>query len=210
MALKKGLLITFEGIEGCGKSTHSKLLSNYLKGKGYTCIHIREPGGTNLGEEIRVTLLKSENIDISDLAELFLFEACRAQIVKDIIAPALKKKNIVICDRFTDATLSYQGYGGNIDIKMIKALNKAATRGLSPDLTLLLDIDTLKGLKRASRKGIDRMESKGLAYHKKVRSGYLKLAKEDPGRIKIIKVDGAVDKVQAAIRKEVDNVLRRS
>jgi dTMP kinase len=201
--LKKGIFITFEGIEGCGKSTHSKLLSNYLKDRGYSCIHTREPGGTNLGEEIRVTLLKSKNIDISDLAELFLFEACRAQLVKDVITPALNKKKIVICDRFSDATLSYQGYGGNVDIKMIKALNKAATEGLSPDITLLLDIDTAKGLRRAGRKGVDRMELKGMAYHKKVRSGYLKLARIDPKRIKVIKVNGTIDRVQAIIRKEV-------
>lgn len=204
-----GLFITFEGIEGCGKSTHSKLLANYIKDLGYPCIHTREPGGTNLGEEVRVTLLKSSNIEISDLAELFLFEACRAQIVKDIIKPALDEGKIVICDRFSDATLSYQGYGGNIDINMIKALNKTATNNLFPDLTILLDVDTAEGLKRAGRKGVDRMESKGIAYHNKVRLGYLKLAKENPKRIKVIKVKGAIDKVQLHIRKEVDSVLLR-
>ena len=206
--LKKGLFITFEGIEGCGKSTHSRLLFNYLKGKGYPCVHTREPGGTTLGEEVRATLLKSKDIDISDLAELFLFEACRAQIVEDILRPAINDKKIVICDRFSDATLSYQGYGGNIDITIIKTLNKVATKGLSPSLTLLLDIDTVKGLKRASRKGVDRMESKGLEYHKKVRNGYLKLAKADPKKIRVIKVDGAIPVVQARIREEVDIVLR--
>jgi dTMP kinase len=206
-SLKKGIFITFEGMEGCGKSTHSKLLVNYLKNRGYPCIHTREPGGTNLGEEIRVTLLKSKNINISDLAELFLFEACRAQLVKDVIKPALNKKKIVICDRFSDATLSYQGYGGNVDINMIKTLNRLATGNLSPDMTLLLDIDTAKGLKRAGRKGVDRMELKGIAYHKKVRNGYLKLAKVDPKRIKVIKVDGAIDRVQAIIRKEVERVI---
>ena len=206
--IKKGIFITFEGIEGCGKSTHSRLLSNYLKDRGYPCIHTREPGGTNLGEEIRVTLLKSKNIDISDLSELFLFEACRAQIVKDVIRPSLDKKKIVICDRFSDATLSYQGYGGNLDINIIKALNKLATGNLTPDLTLLLDIDTAKGLRRAGRKGVDRMESKGITYHKKVRSGYLKLARVDPKRIKVIKVDGAIEKVQIIIRKEVERVIR--
>ena len=208
-AIKKCLFITFEGIEGCGKSTHSKLLFDYLKMKGYPCIHTREPGGTGLGEEVRLTLLKSKDIDISDLAELFLFEACRAQIVKDIIRPALDKKTIVICDRFSDATLSYQGYGGNININLIKALNKVATGSLSPDLTILLDIDTAEGLKRAAQKGTDRMESKGVTYHKKVRLGYLKLAKENPKRIKVVKVDGAIDKVQLRIRNEVDGALLR-
>jgi dTMP kinase len=208
-SLKKGLFITFEGIEGCGKSTHSKLLFDYLKKMGFCCVHTREPGGTRLGEAVRDVLLDSKNIDISDLTELFLFEACRAQIVQEVISPALGKKCIVICDRFSDATVSYQGYGGRVDLTKIRALDKIATNGVSPDMTILLDIDTLEGLKRARKKGIDRMESKDTAYHKRVRAGYLKLAKENPERIKIIKVNGPIDKVQAKIRSEVEIVIRK-
>ena len=205
----KGVFITFEGIEGCGKSTHAGLLSKYLKRRGCRCVLTREPGGTRLGEEVRKVLLSSKGLHISDLTELFLFEACRAQIVKDIIRPALDKKNIVICDRFSDATFSYQGYGGKIDIDTIKTLDKAATGGLKPDLTVLLDIDTLEGLRRAKKKGVDRIESKDTAYHKRVRAGYLKLSKRYPDRIRIIKVAGEIPEVQAAVRKEVDSVLRK-
>ena len=208
-ALKKGVFITFEGVEGCGKSTHSKLLFEYLKKSGYRAIHTREPGGTKLGEAVRRVLLDSPKIRISDLAELFLFEACRAQVVKEIIRPALDKYSIAISDRFSDATLSYQGYGGRIDLAKIKTLDRVATAGLVPDLTILMDIDTLEGLRRARKKGIDRIEKKDLSYHKRVRDGYLKLSKQYPGRIKIVEVCGRIPEVQAKIRREVNIVLRK-
>jgi len=207
--LTKGVFITFEGPEGCGKTTHSKLLFEYLKRRGYGCVYTREPGGTKLGEALREILLNSKGLRISGLSELFLFEACRSQIVKEIIAPALEKKIIVICDRFSDATICYQGYGGGVDMKKICALDRVATGGLSPNLTLLLDIDTLEGLRRARKKGLDRMESKDAAYHKRVRTGYLKLAKLYPGRIRVVEVKGEIRKVQALVREEVEFVLRR-
>jgi len=208
-SLKKGLFITFEGVEGCGKSTHSKLLFEYLKKPGYRTVYTREPGGTKLGEALRRVLLDSPKIQISDLAELFLFEACRAQIVKEIIRPALDRSSIVISDRFSDATFSYQGYGGRIDLKTIKTLDRVATTGIVPDLTMLLDIDTLEGLKRARKKGIDRMEKKDLSYHKRVRAGYLKLSKQHPGRIRRVEASGHIPEVQAKIRREVEIVLRK-
>lgn len=208
-ALKKGVFITLEGVEGCGKSTHSKLLFEYLKKSGYRTVHTREPGGTKLGEAVRRVLLDSPEIRISDLAELFLFEACRAQIVKEIIKPALDGGSIVISDRFSDATFSYQGYGGRVDLKAIKTLDRVATTGVVPDLTMLLDIDTLEGLKRARKKGIDRIEKKDLSYHKRVRVGYLKLLKQYPGRIRRVEVSGRIPEVQAKIRREVEIVLRK-
>ncbi|OGW94406.1 MAG: dTMP kinase [Omnitrophica bacterium RIFCSPLOWO2_12_FULL_45_13] len=207
-ALRRGILITFEGIEGCGKSTQSMLLFEYLKKIRLNSVYTREPGGTKLGEAVRRVLLNSNGIRISDLAELFLFEACRAQIMKEIIKPALDKNSMVISDRFSDATVSYQGYGGRVDLTVIKTLDRIATDGVVPDLTILLDIDTAEGLKRARKKGADRMESKDIAYHKRVRAGYLKLAKKNPKRIKVIKVDGAINKVQAHIREEAEIVLR--
>ena len=207
--LKRGLFITFEGVEGCGKSTHSKLLFEYLKKSGYLTVHTREPGGTKLGEAVRRVLLDSPEIRISDLAELFLFEACRAQIVKEIIRPALDRGSIVISDRFSDATFSYQGYGGRVDLKAIKTLDRVATAGVVPDLTMLLDIDTPEGLRRARKKGIDRMENKDLSYHRRVRAGYLKLSKQYPGRIRRVKVSGRIPEVQAKIRREVEIVLRK-
>ena len=206
-SLKHGIFITFEGPEGCGKSTQSKLLYDELKKRRYDCIYTREPGGTNLGEKIREVLLHSGRVMISDLAELFLFEAARSQIVKEVIVPALKAGKIIICDRFSDATFSYQGYGGKVPVEIIRALDHVATGGLKPDITILLDIDTLTGLKRAQHKGSDRMEKKDLGYHKRVRSGYLDLAKRHHKRIRVIRVTGSIEKTKGRIWREVERVL---
>lgn len=206
---RKGIFITFEGPEGCGKTTHSRLLFEYLKKSGYGCIHTREPGGTLLGESVRKVLLHSGKIDISDLSELFLFEACRSQVVSEVIEPGIKSGKIVICDRFTDATLAYQGYGGGIDLDKIEELNRIASGGIIPDITILLDLDTVTGLDRAKDKGIDRMERKDLAYHRRVRGGYLRLAERCPGRIKVISVNGPIEDVQAVVRREVDIVIKK-
>lgn len=205
--LKSSLFITFEGPEGCGKSTQSRLLCEYLKKKGVDCIHTREPGGTKLGEKIREVLLHSDGVRISDLAELFLFEAARSQIVKEVIKPALKAGKVIICDRFSDATFSYQGYGGGLPMEIIRALDHVATGGLKPDLTILLDLDAATGLGRAQHKGVDRMEKKDLAYHKRVRRGYLELAKRHHKRIKVIKVIDTIEKTQGLVRREVDRVI---
>ena len=205
--IKRGIFITFEGTEGCGKSTQSGLLYNDLRRRGLDCVYTREPGGTALGEKIREILLHSDSIKISDLSELFLFEAARSQIVKEIISPALKAKKIVICDRFSDATFSYQGYGGKIPLEIIRVLDHVATGSLKPDVTILLDLDALTGLKRAKLKGTDRMERKDIAYHKRVRSGYLCLARRYPKRIKVIKVADTILKTQNAVVREVENVL---
>ena len=205
--LKRGLFITFEGPEGCGKSTHSRLLCDFLKIRGYKCVLTREPGGTRTGEEIRRILLGSDGMEMSSLTELFLFEAARSQVVGELIAPSLAKGRIVICDRFTDATVCYQGYAGGVDLKSVEAFNAAATGGLKPDLTILLDVDTVTGLGRAKRKGIDRMEKKDLAYHKRVRAGYLKLAERFPRRIKVIRVSGGIEDTQGRVQREVGRVI---
>lgn len=207
--LKKCLFITFEGPEGCGKTTHAGLLADYLRRLGYPCVRTREPGGTRLGEKIRKVLLHSKKIAISDLAELFLFEACRSQITGEVISPALRAGRIVICDRFSDATVAYQGYGALIPLKVVDALNDIATGPLRPDLTILLDVDTITGLRRAKSKGVDRMEKKEVAYHRRVRGGYLKLAKKFPRRIKIIKVAGSIGHTQGLVRREVERVIQR-
>lgn len=207
--MRKGILLTFEGPEGCGKSTQAKLLYNYLKGLKYDCVYTREPGGTKAGERIRRILLDSKGAEISDLAELFLFEAARSEIVKEVIAPALAKNKIVICDRFSDATMAYQGYGGRLPLEIIETLDRVATAGLKPDLTILLDIDTITGLERARSKGLDRMEAKAIAYHRRVREGYLGLAKIHPGRIRIIKVTDGIHGIQRLVRCEVGRVIQR-
>lgn len=207
--LRKGLFVTFEGPEGCGKSTHSRLACEYLEGKGYACVAVREPGGTALGEAIRGILLDSKGLEISDLSELFLFEAARSQIIDEKVAPALKEGAVVICDRFSDATLAYQGYAGGVDRKIITKIDSIATRGLKPDLTILLDIDTRLGLARATMLKKDRMERKGISYHEKVRRGYLAIARSDPGRIKVIKVDSDISETQKLVRREIDSALKR-
>lgn len=206
--LKNGLFITFEGPEGCGKSTHSRLVHDYLKKRSFDCVHTREPGGTGLGEKIRQILLHSDGVDISDLAELFLFEAARSQIVAKLIRPNLAKGRIVICDRFSDATICYQGYGGKVPLDVIRKLDAVATEGLKPDLTILLDIGTMAGLKRAKSKGVDRMEKKDIAYHKRVRAGYLELARKEPRRIKVVKVLGPIGETQKAVRREAERVIQ--
>lgn len=205
--LRRGIFITFEGPEGCGKTTHARLLYDYLKKKSMTCVLTREPGGTRTGELVRKVLLHSKNARISDLAELFLFEACRAQIVGEVLKPALAKNRIVICDRYSDATLAYQGYAGGIGLATIKALNEISTGGLKPDLTILLDVDTATGLGRAKKKGVDRMERKARAYHRRVRAGYLALAKSDPSRIRVVRVTGAISRTQELVRREVERVI---
>jgi len=201
----KGKFITFEGSEGCGKSTQSKLLYEYLKSKGYKLVYIREPGGTRISEKIRDILLAPEN-HISPIAETLLYMAARAQIVDEIIKPALKKGKIVICDRFLDSTLAYQGYGLGIDIKVIKTIGNFVTGGIKPNLTIFLDLPVQEGLKyRKFSK--DRIEKRSYLYHLKVRKGYLKLAVSEPARIKIVKVVEEKHETQRKIRELVEKYV---
>lgn len=212
---RKGKFITLEGVEGCGKSTHAKLLFNYLRRKGYECVLTREPGGTPLGEKIREVLLDPANRGMSSVCETLLFETSRAALVEKVILPSLSKGLIVISDRFSDATLVYQGLAGKQNLKILKKINEYATYGVRPDLTIVLDINAKEGLRRAKRTGSkkkklfkwDRMERKSLAYHKAVRDGYLKLARQEKKRIKVIKTQPDIDKTQQLIRQEVLNVI---
>lgn len=205
--LKKGLFITFEGPEGCGKSTHSGLAARLLKRKGYDVLHTREPGGTRVGDGIRRILLDSKGLCISPLTEMLLFEASRAQLIKNIIKPALKKNKIVLCDRFNDATLVYQGYAGKVPLKEIKKVEEVSMGGVKPDLTILLDIDVKLGLAKIRK--MDRMESKKISFHKKVRKGYLDLARREKRRIKLVKTKEKIEDTFKAVEKEVMNVVRR-
>jgi len=197
----RGKFITFEGSEGCGKSTQSKLLYQYLKKKGYPVIYLREPGGTRISEKIRRVLLDPKN-HITPLCETLLYMAARAEVVNEVIKPALLKGKIVICDRFLDSTIAYQGYGLGIDIKAIRFIGKIATAGIRPDLTIFLDLPVRKGLKYRTS-GKDRIERRSLAYHERVRKGYLTLARQEPGRIKIVKLDDDMRVTQKKIRKIV-------
>jgi len=208
--LKKGVFITFEGIEGCGKSTHSKVIYNFLRNKGFNCVYIREPGGTRIGEEIRKVLLNPRNKEMSEKTELFLFEANRAQISKELIKPSLVAGKIVISDRFSDSTTAYQGYAGKLNIEFIERISSFASSGIKPDLTIILDIAPKTGLRKVSKLRIkDRMERKKLSYHNSVRQGYKELAKKYKKRIKLIKVRNNIEKTQDLIRKEVLKVISR-
>ncbi len=204
----KGKFITFEGSEGCGKSTQSKLACEYLKRKGYDVLFIREPGGTKISEKIRVVLLDKKNDQMSQMCEMLLYMAARSQIIDEVIKPALKKGKIVVCDRFLDSTVAYQGYGLGMSVHLINSLGHFVTQGIHPDLTLLLDVPVKKGL--SHRAGIsDRIEQRSIAYHNRVRQGYFKLAKLDPARIKVIKVAADKNITQERIRKAIaENVLR--
>jgi len=202
--IMKGKFITFEGSEGCGKSTQSKMLFDYLKAKGLKVTYLREPGGVKVSEIIRKILLDCKN-KISPLAETLLYMAARAQVVEEIIKPALIAGRIVVCDRFMDSTIAYQGYGLGIDIKLIKAIGNFATQGISPDLTIFLDLPVKSGLKHRHNCK-DRIEQRSVGYHEKVRRGYFALAKSQPQRIKIVKVQEDKFKTQEKVREIVNAV----
>jgi dTMP kinase len=186
--------ITFEGIEGCGKTTQLRLAAEHLENRKIPHIFTEEPGGSRLGKKIREILLTEEPYPIGARAELLLFAAARAQHVDEVILPALKAGNLVLCDRFTDATLAYQGFGRAIDIDFIRVLNDFSCPSLKPDLTLLFDLPVEAGLNRAmdriarmtgSRRE-DRFEKEGTAFHQKIRAGYLSLVGQDPDRFRVI------------------------
>lgn len=213
MKKSKPLFITIEGGEGSGKSTHSILLKEYLESRGFEVLLTREPGGTSLAEVIRKILLDPKT-ELSPLSELFLYEAARAQHIEEIIYPALKSGKAVICDRFTDATLAYQGYGRKLDLSLIGKLNNAASFGLKPAITIYMDINPDMGVNKAKKldkeaygKNGDRIERETSSFHKAVRKGYLELAKKYPERIKTVKTRKDINKTQTAIRKAVDRII---
>ena len=203
----KGIFITFEGSEGCGKSTQSRLLYEHLKRKGFRAVYLREPGSTKVGEKIRKILLDIENHSIGPECETLLYMSARAQAVKEIIKPSLKQGKVVICDRFLDSTIVYQGFGLGVDIDFIKKVGDFVTAKTKPDLTIFLDLPVKKGLKhrRATK---DRIEKRPFVYHQQVRRGYLKLASLEPKRIKIIKVEKDKNKTQGKIRKLVWDFIK--
>ena len=203
--MQKGLFITFEGADGCGKSTQMKLLKEYLQNKGYEIVETREPGGKGLGERIRDILL-NYNGDVSNRCESFLFLADRAQNIDVIVKPAIQQGKIVLCDRHTDSSVAYQGYGRGLDIDEINKLNTLATGGLKPDLTYVFDVDIETSMARVGGEK-DRMESAGTEFFNKVRNGYLELAKQEPNRIKVIDSTKPIENVFADVVKELESVL---
>jgi len=207
---KKGLFITLEGPDGSGKSTQSILLAQYLKRKDYKVVRTREPGGTSIAEALRRIILNPKS-RISKVTEVLLYEAGRAQHTSELILPALREGKTVICERYTDATLAYQGYGRKMDIRMVKELNRIGSSGLKPDLTILLDLDVKEGLERVrktSGRKMDRMERESIEFHERVRKGYLKIASREPGRVKLIKVKGTPKKTHLEVVKVIEKLVK--
>jgi len=201
------LFITFEGGEGCGKTFQSRILFNKLFDTGISAELTFEPGGTALGDKLRDLLKDKRKGDISPEAELFLFASCRVQLVADVILPGLRKGKVMICDRFTDSTLAYQGYGRGIDFSTIETINRLVTRGIKPDITILLDVLPEEGLKRKHRKTNDRFEMEELDFHNRVREGYLALASNEPERWLIINGSLSKAKISETIWDQVSTRL---
>jgi len=203
------MFITFEGIEGSGKTTQVKHVADFLRKKGHDCVITREPGGTPIGKQIRAILLDPASKGLSPLTELLLYTADRVQHVKELLGPSLAAGQTVLCDRYFDATLVYQGYARGLDIELIEQLHRLLLAGLRPDITFLLDLPPETGLSRAwaqinngNRTGREsRFEKEALSFHEKVRAGYLTLARKEPERFRIIDASRDVDDVQQEILK---------
>jgi dTMP kinase len=206
----KGLFITLEGPEGAGKSTQIKRLCDWLEASGHAVLCTRNPGGTAIGQQIRQVLLDPANKAMVPMAELMLYAADRAQHVQEIVMPALAQGRIVVCDRFGDSTLAYQGYGRGLDLTLLRALNEMATGGLRPDLTLLLDLPSEIGLERVAKaRAIDRLEDEAIAFHHRLRDGYLALAAAEPDRFAITDATASPDAVHVALVAAVTPHLAR-
>jgi dTMP kinase len=193
------LFIVFEGVEGCGKSYQSRALYHTLKEKDFPVILTYEPGGTRIGNRIRNILKSRKEGNITPLTELFLISACRAQHVNDIILPALKNNKTVICDRFTGSTVAYQGYGRGLELSIVEKINRVSSYGLEPDLTILLDLPVDKGLSRKHSVADDRFEAEDIAFHERVRNGYLEMARDNRKWI-------TIDARQS--REEISDIIR--
>lgn len=203
------MFITLEGPEGSGKSSQIPALAQFLEARGYQVLCTREPGGTSIGDQIRAVLTSMDNPELLPRTEILLFLAARAQLVAQVIRPALREGKIVLCDRYGDSTLAYQGYGHGLDLNSLRAMLRFATEGLKPDLTLLLDLEVKTGLAR--KKSIDewnRLDAYEVSFHERVRAGYLQLAQEEPARWQRVDASLPKDEVQTVLRQIVLKRLR--
>jgi dTMP kinase len=207
--VSRGVFITLEGPEGSGKSTHIRLLANWLKARGHRVLVTREPGGTGLAKTLRKFLLHAKT-PVAPLAELLLYEADRAQHVSECILPALKRGRVVLCDRFTDSTMAYQGFGRGLDRKLIETLNRIASYGRRPDLTILMDVPADRGLRQAlgRNKGRDRLEQAGSAFHRRVRDGFLRIARKERRRFRVVRQQRDIEHTQKLVREAIANSMR--
>ena len=202
--MQRGKFITFEGGDGCGKTTQINLLDEYLRGKGYETLITREPGAKGLGTKLREILLNYDG-EVSSRCESFLFLADRAQHVDCIIKPALENGVIILCDRHADSTIAYQGYGRGVNLDELKNLNNLATSGLKPDLTIVLDVDVETSMARVGKEK-DRMESAGREFFERVRNGFLEIAKQEPERVKVISSSDTIENIHNKIKELVDKL----
>jgi len=206
-----GRLITFEGIDGSGKSTQIQMLENEFNKLGVEYKTFREPGGTDLSEKIRAILLDKENIELISTAESLLFAAARAQLTTEQIKPAIEKGEFVICDRFTDSTIAYQGYGRGLDIKQLEEINYIATDGLTPDITFILDISPESAAVRMEAKASDRMEETGVDFFRRIRAGYRQIEGQNMNRYRLIdgeqSPENVFKEIKEIIMKQFEEVL---
>lgn len=201
---RRGTFVTLEGPDGCGKSTQARLLVEALSERGVEVVALREPGGTAVSERIRALLLDPENADMCPECELLLYEASRAQLVRRVIEPALRRGACVVCDRFYDSTFAYQAGGHGLDEGLVARANELGSCGLAPDRTVVLDLDPALALARAGQTGSpDRLESEGVGLQERVRAGYLRLAELEPGRVRVVDAAGSPDEVRARIAREL-------
>ena len=206
----RGKLIVFEGVEGSGKTTQLQRIQDWLKRQSYSVITTREPGGTDLGQRLRQILLETSSSEqITDEAELLLYAADRAQHVQTCLKPHLEQGTLILCDRFTDSTIAYQGYGRGLDLNLIHQLNQIAIGGLQSDLTLWFDIDVVTGLERTKKRGAsDRMEQADLAFHQRVQQGFTQLAQDHPQRIVRIDASNSIEQVTQQVQKVLSQKLQ--
>lgn len=205
--MNKGIFITLEGIDASGKTTQFKRLVNYLKKKGFDVVSFREPGGEKVSEKIRKILLDNKS-SLTLETELFLYLASRTQLVFHKIIPVLKNKKIVVCDRFLDSTLAYQAYGRGLNLKLIRMLNNFSTKNLRPDLTILIDVPVKVSLKRAKNKKKDRLERSGTLFYQRVKGGYLKIARKEKRRIKVVDGKAGIEVTWRKVKSIVDEFLK--
>lgn len=206
--MNKGLFITFEGADGCGKTTQIDLLAKFLENNGYDILLTREPGAKGLGEKIREILLNYDG-EVSDRCESFLFLADRAQNIDTIVKPAVNNGKIVLCDRHIDSTVAYQGYGRGLDLNRINMLNNLAVNGVKPDLTFVFDIDIETSMQRVGKEK-DRMEKSGKEFFNKVREGYLSIAKLEPDRVKVIDASRSIEEISKNVIDIIEQTLGAS
>lgn len=202
------MFITLEGPEGSGKTSHVKPLADWLTARGRRVHVTREPGGTEIGEQIRAVIHDLKNTEMNPRTETLLYQAARAQIVEQVIRPKLAEGYVVLCDRYADSTIAYQGYGHQQDLEDVRALVKYATGGLVPDLTILLDVDVELGLKRKTKNGEwNRLDAYTVEFHRRVRAGYLEMVEQEPKRWVVVEASQSWDKVQDELRKVIKERL---